>query len=172
MFSQDEANNLIILPKLVYLDKVVHHAYLLPSRVPVTAKLNLISEDTEYQFLLEINQSKKYSVKLSIHTQESESNIGLVRLDFFGAHTNPVEITDKVPPIFHQFAGKYFDPNEHHIHYYVEGYKNLSWAIPLTTDGFGIQNIENQNDVISSILEFSKKINIITDLKFQETLPL
>jgi|APEBP8051072266_1049373.scaffolds.fasta_scaffold04801_2 hypothetical protein len=172
MFTQEEANNLIALPKLVYLGKVGQRAYLLPTQVPVQTKLDLISEDTEYQFQLDINQSKKYSVKLSIHTQESESNIGLVRLDFFGTHTNPVEITENLPLIFHEYAGKYFGTHEHHIHYFVEGYKHLSWAIPLTVDGFGIRNIENQSDVNSAIVEFSKKINIITDLKFQEALQL
>lgn len=39
-------------------------------------------------------------------------------------------------------------------------------------DRFEIQNINNQGDVNSAIVEFSKKINIITDLKFQEVLPL
>lgn len=172
MFTQDEANNLIALPKLVYLDEAGQHAFLFSDKVPLQMKLDLISEDTEYQFQLDINQSKKYSVKLSVHNQESVSNIGLVRLDFFGTHTNPVEITDKVPSIFHEYAGKYFAINEHHIHYYVEGYRELKWAIPLTADGFEIQNIKNQSDVNSAIVEFSKKINILTDLKFQEVLPL
>lgn len=172
MFTQEEANNLIALPKLVYLDKVGQRAYLLPAQVPVQTKLDLISENTEYQFQLDINQSKKYSVKLSIHTQESESNIGLVRLDFFGTHTNPVEITDKVPYIFHEYAGKHFERHEHHIHYFVEGNNDLRWAIPLIVDGFPIRDIKNQNDVYSAITEFSNKINIITDLKFQEVLPL
>ncbi len=105
MFTQEEANNLIALPKLVYLDEAGQHAFLFSNNVPLQRKLDLISEDSQYQFQLDINQSRKYSVKLSVHHQESESNIGLVRLDFFGTHTNPVELTDKVPSIFHEFAG-------------------------------------------------------------------
>lgn len=172
MFTQEEANNLIALPKLVYLDEAGQHAFLFSDNVPLQRKLDLISEDSQYQFQLDINQSRKYSVKLSVHHQESESNVGLVRLDFFGTHTNPVEMTDKVPSIFHEFAGKYFTINEHHIHYFVEGYRELKWALPLIADGFPIRDIKNQFDVNSAILEFSKKINIKTDFKFQEVLPL
>lgn len=172
MFTQEEVNLLIDAPKLILIRGTGQKAFIIEAQKPFQAKYELITEKGEYKFLLEINQSRKYSVKLSVHSNESESKTGLLRVDYFGTHKNPETIVENLPEIFHKYAGKSFGINEHHVHFYVEGYKDLVWALPLSDAGFSPATIENQNDVHTAILEFSRKINIITEISFQESLQL
>jgi len=54
-----------------------------------------------------------------------------------------------------------------HIHYYVQGYRTLQWAIPLTDASFEIKEI-NPNDFnrtfVKIIKLFAKTINIETKI--------
>jgi hypothetical protein len=132
----------------------------------------LISPDeADYIFIYDISQSKKNQFKLTLYLLDDETKIGLLRVDYSGQHKNPETITEKVPVEFHPFAGKFFDYNEHHIHYYVEGYKtSLDWALPLTIDSFPIKKITKLADVTDAFIQFNKIINLIT--KFYITSPL
>ena len=71
-----------------------------------------------------------------MHHQDDETKMGLFRVDYNSGHNNPSELTDKVPQKFHPFVGKHFSINEHHVHYHVEGYKSLAWALPIAEDSF------------------------------------
>ena len=55
-----------------------------------------------------------------------------------------------------------FDYHEHHIHYYVEDYKPLAWAIPLADDEFPIKDITTTTDIFPVIQEFAVRINLKT----------
>lgn len=92
-----------------------------------------------------------------------DTRIGLLRVDFSGQHENPHNANDKVPAAFHPFAGKFFDYNDHHIHYYVEGYKTtLDWALPLTNDSFPVKEITNSSDIIHAFKSFNTLIHLET----------
>jgi hypothetical protein len=57
----------------------------------------------------------------------------------------------------------FFDYHDHHIHYYVEGYKTtLDWALPLTNDDFSVKNITASSDVLDAFYRFNQIINLQT----------
>ena len=171
MFTNQEADYLLNLPKKIIKDDILQDSFTIQQKFPFTERLILGSEkDEEYIFLMEVQQSSKFSLKFDLHHQEDQTKIGLIRINYFGKHKNPENITDKVPVNFHQYAGKWFDYNEHHIHYYVEGYKLLAWAIPLTNDQFPIKNISNNPDIVNAFLHFCSKINLVTKIQFEESL--
>jgi len=131
---------------------------------PFTHRYNLISpEDDEFIFLYDITQSSKNHFKLTLYLLDDETRIGLLRVDYNGQHKNPETVSDKLPDVFYPFAGKFFDYHEHHIHYYVEGYKTtLDWALPLVNDSFPVKKISKPDDIIEAFLKFNHIINLKT----------
>lgn len=91
-----------------------------------------------------------------------DMKIGLIRIDYNGQHINPEGISATLPDKFHKYAGKFFKYDEPHIHYYVDGYKGLAWALPLDSESFEIKRLNSQNDIVDSILNFNKLINLET----------
>lgn len=87
---------------------------------------------------------------------------------------NPEFILPHLPEKFHPFAGKDFTDKEHHIHYYVDGYKPLAWAIPIINDDFKIKEISEDVDFNSTfaeiIIQFAKTINIETAITINKQL--
>lgn len=164
MFTTKQAQYLIQLPKKVEQNGHLADAITFTQPFPFTLRYTLISpDDADYLFLYDITQSTKNHFKLTLYLMEDESRIGLLRVDFNGQHKNPETITEKVPEIFHPFAGKFFDYHEHHIHYYVEGYKTtLDWAIPLDHDSFPVKSITKSDDIKEAFLQFNNIINLQT----------
>ncbi|MBI5747739.1 MAG: hypothetical protein HZA00_01350 [Nitrospinae bacterium] len=107
-------------------------------------------------------------MKMTLHFQEEDASIGLLRVDFNGRHPNPEIANDKVPDIFKSFAGQWLE--ESHIHYFVEGYKPLAWAIPLKADNtFSVKDFSNTSEFGNILQVFGNKINLKTvlEIKFQ-----
>ena len=164
MFSNELALKLIKLPK---------------SMVGGTSIINLSNEKTrfalynlnepEYEFLFEITCNRKITFKISFHTQENNSREGLIRIDYKGGHKNPESITDYVPEIAKPYVG-YFFQNEPHIHLYVEGFKDLAWAVPLKEYNFPVLDINNTDDFINAISAFAKEINLVSPLTIQNAI--
>jgi len=128
-------------------------------------RYNLVGEleNENYEFLWVVFQSKKNLLKMSLHVQENDTKIGILRIDFWSAHTNPQSLNESVPIKFHPYQGMYFALKDHHVHYHVEGYPTLAWAIPISDDTFAYKETSNKN--IPEILEeFAKVINIQTKL--------
>ncbi len=167
MLSNNEVNYLLNLDKKVFVNDALKDEYYLTQKFPFQHKLELISlSDSDYTFLYDINQSAKNQFKLTLYLLDSDTRIGLLRIDFNGKHKNPETITDKVPECLHTYAGVFLDYNQPHIHYYVEGYKTtLDWAMPLCDSDFPVKQIANSNDIIEAFCTFNQRIHLKT--KFQ-----
>jgi hypothetical protein len=165
MLTTEKAQYLLELPKKVEINGKLEDKITLPQEFPFQHRFTLISSaDEDFTFLYEINQSKKNQFKLSLYLMEEDTRVGLVRVDFSGQHENPHTINDKVPNVFHPFAGKFFTYHEHHVHYFVEGYKtSLDWALPLVDDAFPVKAIVNSNDIITAFKSFNSIIHLETN---------
>lgn len=134
-------------------------------------RLELISyEDSAYNFWLEITTNQKIILKTSIHHLESNSFIGLLRIDYKGGHHNPSMIKATLPEFLKPYTDKWFKPTEPHMHIYVEGYKPLAWAIPLDDTDFPVKNIAAPSDLNDLITNFATKINLISILQIQQAI--
>lgn len=172
MFTIDQAQHLLELPKKVEKDGKLYDNISFTQPFPFQERYTLISPDyTEFSFLYEINQSKKNQYKLSLYLMNEDMRLGLLRVDFSGQHENPHTANDKVPPVFHAFIGKFFDYNEHHIHYYVEGYKTtLDWALPLINDSFPVKEVKNSSHIIHAFNSFNNLIHLETNFTINSLL--
>ncbi len=127
------------------------------------------AEEPEYSFLFEVTSHKKITFKISLHNQEDNTKEGLMRIDYKGGHKNPEGINAFVPEIVKPYAG-YFFQNEPHIHVYVEGFKDLAWAVPLSVYNFPVLDVNNTDDFTNAINAFAKEINIVTPFVIQNAL--
>ena len=133
--------------------------------------LELISyQDSDYSFRLDITSNQKIILKTSIHHMESKSFIGLMRIDFKGGHHNPPEINNSLPDFLKPYADKWFKPDEPHIHFYVEGYRPLAWAMPLADTDFPVKDIIHQADLNDLITNFADKINLKSKINIQQSI--
>lgn len=167
--TNEQAEYLLKLPKKVVENGTLLDKLTIDQKFPFSARFELISEkDDEFTFLWEVQQSKKNSIRASLHYQENDSKTGLLRIDYNSGHKNPEVITEFLPGKFHAFAGKCFSSDEHHIHYHVQGYKPLSWAIPLNMDDFEIKELNHGPDFSSTFVDiiklFAKTVNIETEI--------
>jgi hypothetical protein len=167
MITKQQADYLLDLPKHI-VEKVSKNETNLLDRknyspvLPINDRIYLASKvDDDFTFFLEIYQSSKMHLKITLHFQEEDASIGLLRIDFNGRHQNPENANENVPEIFKPYAGKWIE--ESHIHYFIEGYKPLNWAIPLTIDNsFPIKDFTDSSQIGSIIQAFGKKINLQT----------
>ncbi len=133
------------------------------------SNIELYSDEyPELVFKLDINNSSKVHLKLTLHLLENEEKVGITRIDYFGQHRNPVTINEDVPKFLHPYKGAWFDFDSHHIHFQVEGYNNLSWAIPLSDyPDNPFTSINDVRDVYSTVAEFFKFINVVNKIKLK-----
>jgi hypothetical protein len=164
MLTQSQAKYLLELPKsLIEKGKYLKQKTYYPV-FPIRDRFYMASEqETDFTFFLEIFQSSKNHLRLSLHFQEDETSIGLLRIDFNHRHPNPVEINEHVPEIFKPYAGQWVETS--HIHYFIEGYKPLTWAIPLTDDDtFPIKQFADEVEFDDILKAFGQKVNLQTKL--------
>lgn len=173
--TNEQADYLLSLPKKIVNNEDILNQIIIEQKFPLNLRFELISpSDNEVTFLWEINQSKKHGIRLSLHHQENDSKTGLFRVDFNSGHVNPEAISEFLPEKFHPFAGKIFTNNEHHIHYHVQGYKTLAWALPINETDFPIKEINDDSEFNTNFAElieiFAKTINIVTKIKVEKLL--
>lgn len=134
-------------------------------------RIELIShQDPDYNFWVEITTNQKIILKTSIHHLESNSFIGLLRIDYRGGHHNPENIENTLPEYLKPYTDKWFEPTEPHIHIYVEGYKPLAWAMPLVDDDFPIKEIIQSSDLSDLIINFARRINLKSLINIQHAI--
>lgn len=134
-------------------------------------RLELVSySDSDCEFWVEITSNQKIILKTSIHHLECNHYVGLLRIDFKGGHRNPEEITSSVPDFVKPFVGEWIEPNIPHMHVFVEGYRDLAWAVPLSSTPFPINNIKDINDLYDLIVNFANYINLKSTLTIQSAI--
>ena len=167
MITYEQTLEIIHLKKKIIQNDVPQASINIDQTYPMNVRFELISqEDDGMAFLWEITQSAKDSLRISLHFQDDDSKIGLFRVDYNGGHHNPEIGNSNLPEIFKPYIGKYFD-NESHVHYHVEGYKTLAWALPIGETNVQVKEIDNKNrnqQVIDAILGFAELINVETKI--------
>jgi hypothetical protein len=163
------AEYLIRLDKYVVQNVEVVSTFLLDIQFPMSFRLTLSApDDLDQNLLVDIKESEKKSLKISLHHQDNSTQNGLLRVDYNGRHLNPVDIIQTVPEIFRPFAGKWLDDYAGHIHYVVDGYKPLAWAIPLELDEFPVKELNGREDYTRTLNAFFQKINLKTAITFNQ----
>lgn len=163
------AEYLIGLDKYVVQNGEVVSTFLLDIQFPMSFRLTLSApDDLDQNLLVDIKESEKKSFKISLHHQDNSTQNGLLRVDYNGRHLNPVDIIQTVPEIFRPFAGKWLDDYAGHIHYVVDGYKPLAWAIPLELDDFPVKELNGREDYTRTLNAFFQKINLKTAITFNQ----
>jgi len=165
MFTNDEAQALIETKK-----ELKDSNQFIDLALPKNRVYLIAPSEPDYEFFLEITSNQKIQFKISLHHQESYSNIGLVRLDFKGRHQNPASANSNLPDKFKPYIGRFFERDEPHIHFYVEGYKPLAWAMPLNRLEIKTQVVNDIVDFNEIIVDFSAVINIVSSLRIQQAL--
>lgn len=161
------AEYLIGLEKYIVQNGEIANTFLMDIQFPMSIRLTLSApEDLDQNLLVNIKESEKKSLKISLHHQDNSTQNGLLRVDFNGRHFNPVDISETVPETFRPFAGQWLDNYAGHIHYVVNGYKPLAWAIPLEVDDFTVKEINSREDYIRTLNAFFQKINLKTVITF------
>lgn len=159
------ANYLLSLEKYIIIDNKQQSNLEILISGAVSIRWKLVSPaDVDQEFLIDIKESPKKALAMSLHHQDDISKEGIVRIDYHTRHKNPAHILPTVPPSFIPFAGIYLDQYPAHIHYVVDGYPALAWAIPLNNDPFPIKDLQNTPDVAKAINAFCKLINVKTVL--------
>lgn len=167
------AEYLIGLDKYVVQNGEVVNTFLLDIQFPMSFRLTLSApEDLDQNLLVDIKESEKKSLKISLHHQDNSTQNGLLRVDYNGRHLNPVDIIQTVPEIFRPFAGKWLDDYAGHIHYVVDGYKPLAWAIPLELDEFPVKELNGREDYTRTLNAFFQKINLKTAITFNQQMKI
>ncbi len=170
-----QADYLIGLKKKIIIDGKVANKITLDQEYPLRLRYELVSpDDDEFSFLWQITQSSKDELRVSLHYQEDAGKIGLFRVDYNSGHKNPALATDNLPDKFKPYIGKEFDNTESHVHYFVEGYKPLVWAVPIGDTALRETNYTDKeklyNKLAICISEFAKLVNIETKIYINEML--
>ena len=167
--TNEQAQHLIDIDKWILVNDSPANTITINQEFPMRLRFELVSKDEEYQFLWSVTQSKKDTLRMSFHCQEDESELGILRVDYNAGHQNPAEVLDTLPDKFIPYVGKLFGNKESHVHYHVDGYKTLAWAMPLTgVEQINVKEIaETNSDTIKgAIEEFARLINIKTTIIF------
>lgn len=171
--TQKEADDLLLSEKRIILaDEVIKSEtpqdFLIKQQFPLRERFTL-EDDMKRKYLLNIDQSSRNRLKLTLHHQEKGGSEGLLRVDYGGKHRNPTDVLASVPERLRQYAGEIFRPDTPHIHFFVEGYPGLKWAIPLASDDFPIKEIREEteaDDVKQSVQVFAKRIHLLNQILF------
>ncbi len=161
------AEYLIGLDKYIIENGEILNTYLLDIQFPMSFRLTLsATDDLDQSLLINIKESEKKTLKISLHHQDNSTQNGILRIDYNGRHLNPVEVIPTLPEIFRPFAGQWLDGYPSHIHYVVNGYKPLAWAIPLEFDEFPVKELNGREDYSRTLSAFFNKINLKTTVTY------
>lgn len=162
--TNEEAKNLLLLPKKVVVNNEMQNRCMLESGSRLSRRFVIRSLDGNHAFLLEISQGKK-RLKITLHFQENSQFVGLLRVDYEGTHQNPAKCNEYVPDFAKPYVGQ--DINENHMHFYVQGYKTLAWAIPLRVSDFPVKTILDIDSFFNALEAFQQIIHLDTKILYE-----
>lgn len=164
--TNEEAQALIDLPKKIMVAEQPQDEYIMRFPGHIHSRFDLVSDDGNRIFLLEIRQEKPKRLKISLHFQENSQYEGLLRIDYNGKHKNPANPNQYVPEIAIPYVNSFIEEN--HIHFFVQGYKHLAWAVPLSVyNDFGTKDVSDFDSFMCAMHEFCQKINITTQCSIE-----
>lgn len=173
MITTEQAKDLIDTQKYVIKDDKMLSEYHIVQTFPMNEKIELAvgNGDDSMMFTWQINQGQKDSLRMSLHCQQYESNIGLFRVDYNRGHKNPSSAPNDLPICFRPYIGKIFGKNESHVHIHVSSDKQqMLWAMPIEDSDIELKVFDASPDAVEkSILAFAKAINIQTVIKVEKT---
>lgn len=160
--TAEQANELLHMEKKIVIDDDLQDSYHVSLPDNFFLRFPMQSLDGNNIFLMQISQSPYNNIRIDFHFQEHCQYIGLLRIDYNNVHKNPKTINEHVPSIARDYQGQYI--KESHLHFYVEGYKPLAWAIPLQVSDFPVKSIQNSENLFSALEAFCSKINLTTKI--------
>ena len=167
------AEYLIGLDKYIIQGGGIANSFQMNIEYPMDFRLQLTApDDLDQNLMVAIRESEKKSLKITLHHQDNSTQNGLLRIDYNARHLNPADITPSVPEKFKPFAGLLLDEYAGHIHYVVNDYKPLAWAIPLEVDAFPIKQLTAQKDYKDILQAFFDKINLRTTITYNHQMRL
>lgn len=171
--TEELAEYLIGLDKYIIENGEILETYLLDIQYPMSFRLTLsATDDLDQNFLINIRESEKKALKVSLHHQDNSTQNGILRIDYNSRHQNPTEIIPTLPEIFRPFAGQWLDDYSSHIHYVVNGYKPLVYAIPLEFDEFPVKELNGREDYSRMLTAFFNKINLKTKVTYNHQMKI
>lgn len=162
-----EAQELVKMPKWVMDEEgEIIEELTISQEYPMRMRLNLVSGDSmKREFVLDVKQSEKYGIRLNFQMMD-DLNWGLARLDYNSNHKNPDILTGDVPEMFHAHVAELFE-GKAHLHYHVDGYPQLAWALPLDETEIATKDVTDDNmtqGFVEAFYSFVKYLNVQTKI--------
>lgn len=165
----EDIQQLLTVEKCVDSNMLQNNALVLSLAFPVKQEIRLISAMGDIEFRWVINQSSKVSFKITLFVMEKENNLGLLRLDYVPVstfHINPNAEEGSIPDYLKEYAGQ--EIRGSHVHFAVPGFKELSWAMPLSDVQDFPKAFDGQQFSISEIVSsFARRINLSTQICYE-----
>ena len=162
--TNEEAQILLNMPKKIIEQDELKNQVIMRTLGRINNRFIIHSLDCNEVFLMQIKQNRMH-LKIDFHFQDNSSHIGLLRVDYNGEHKNPEIANEYVPEIALPYTGNII--SESHIHFHVESYKSLAWAVPLNVYDFAIKKMTDGKTFYEATKEFCRKINLQTEIEFE-----
>jgi hypothetical protein len=166
-----EAQKMVKLPKWVVDEEgEIVEILTINQEFPMRKRLNLANIDgIKHEFVLDVKQSEKYGIRLNFQMMD-DMNWGLARLDYNSNHKNPGILTEDVPEKFHAHVAELF-VGKAHLHYHVDGYPQLAWALPLDETEISTKDVNDDNmtqGFVDAFYSFLNYLNVQTRISINK----
>lgn len=174
MITTQQAKEFVDADKVIVVDGERVESFTIVQTFPLRMNINLAvkGKGDEWLFTWQIDQGAKDSLRMSLHCQQYESNIGLIRVDYNRGHHNPEVAPDDLPDFFLPYVGKLFGPRESHVHIHVSSdILQMQWAMPIEASNIESKTFDASSDSIEmAIQSFAKAIHITTTIKVERSI--
>lgn len=174
MITTQQAIDFIHTPKVIIVGGEPVDIFPIVQKFPMSVQIDLAVKDKgdEWLFMWQIDQGKKDSLRMSLHCQQYESNIGLIRVDYNRGHKNPSIAPDDLPEFFMPYIGKYFGARESYVHIHVSSdTQQMQWAIPIEASDIETKLFDATPESIENAIQaFAKAIHITTEIKVERSI--
>ncbi len=174
IITTEQALEFIQTPKTIIDKGEPVEVFHIVQKFPMLAQIDLAVEDKgdEWLFTWQIDQGKKDSLRMSLHCQQYESNIGLIRVDYNRGHKNPATAPADLPNFFKPYIGKCFEARESHVHIHVSSdIRQMAWAMPIEASDIETKLFDASSESIERAIQaFAKAIHITTEIKVERSI--